>query len=137
MKQEENNINLLEHIYDDETMVEVPGSFLYAVMQVLNAVRENETQDGFAHYYAKDSKEVRNEDGTLVVEIKTELQPYPTANSFFNQQPFEFTTRIGMAAFDLLMLAQQSHLQNIQNGLAKKVGTVIPPKDEKETIQLT
>jgi len=130
-------INLLEHVYDDGVNVELPGNLVYALMQVLSQVKEAETSTVFAHSYSASAKEVKSKDNKdLIGEVKLEQKGYPTAESFFNQQPITATSVIGMAAMDLLMLLQQAHLEEIKKGNAVKVGTVKTPKKD-EAIKLT
>ena len=127
-------INLLEHIYDNNAIVEVPGNLVYALMQVLQQVKEHETQTVFSHSYSFSAKEIKNKD--FVEEVKLEQKDYPTAQAFFSQKPVTATSILGMAAMDLLMLLQQAHLEEIKKGNAVKVGTIKTPKKD-EAIKLT
>ena len=130
-------INLLEYVYDDNVNVELPGNLVYALMQVLSQVKENETQTVFTHSYSTSAKEVKSKGNKeLVGEVKLEQKEYPTAESFFNQQPVTATSVLGMASMDLLMLLQQAHLEEIKNGKEVKMGTVKKPKKD-EAIKLT
>lgn len=130
-------INLLEHVYDDNAIVEVPGNLVYALMQVLQQVKEHETQTVFSHSYSFSAKEIKNkENKDFVEEVKLEQKDYPTAQAFFSQKPVTATSILGMAAMDLLMLLQQAHLEEIKKGNAVKVGTIKTPKKD-EAIKLT
>lgn len=125
MKEE---INLLKHVYEKDVLVQIPGDLLYALMQVLNQVKENETQQVFVHSYSLDAKEVRDENNVLQNVEQTQIG-YDTAQAFFNQSPLLGTSLTGAAAHDLLMLLQGIHLDNINAGIAKEVGTFEVVKD--------
>ena len=131
MKEEQ--INLLEHIYDAETMVSVPGTMLYAMIQLLNQVKENETLNvAFISQYPEKSKKVFNkEDKKFLEKVEVEWASYPTAQSFFDQKPVEAMSVLGAMATDQLLLLQQAHLDNINNGLTKKVGSFEKKEYEK------
>jgi hypothetical protein len=129
-----NEINLLEYIYDDQVKVEIPGSLLYALMQVLNQVKENETQYVFTHYYNEAPKTVKGLND-LVEKVETTLTKYPSATAYFNQEPQIATSMLGNAALDLLMLVQQVHSEQIEKGNALKVGSIQTPK--KDDVKLS
>jgi hypothetical protein len=137
MKQE---INLLSHTYDNNTMVQIPGSLLYALLQILQSVKDRETNIGFTATYAKKTKEVFNKEIKMdngepfLAKVEQEFEVYPTAESWFAQKPQEHVSMLGCGAMDLLMLLQKGHLENINNGLTVEVGTF---KKEDEKIQLS
>lgn len=138
MKDEQ--INLLSHTYENNTMVEVPGALLYSLMQLLQSVKDNETTMGFSHTYTKKSKEIFNKERKLadgspfLDKVEQEFEVYPTAESWFSQKPQEHVSMLGAGAMDLLMLIQKGHLENIKAGLTVEVGTF---KKEDEAIQLS
>ena len=137
---EDKEINLLEHVYDKGQMVEFPGELVYALMQVLEKVADHEKVTGFPTAYAKSTKEVFDKERTMsdgskfLVAVEQELELYPTAESWFNQRPQELVSMLGAMAMDLLGGLKSIHLENIQKGIAKPVGT-FELKDEK--IQLS
>jgi hypothetical protein len=124
LKDEE--INLLEYIYDDGATVEVPGRLIEGLIQTLRQVEQSETNQGFISSYPAESKVKKDK----TVDIKWEL--YPTAEAYFSQQPQETKSMLGVMALDLLMLLQQVHLENIKSGKAVKVGTLRKVEDEVE-----
>ena len=130
-------VNLLEHVYDKGQMTEFPGEVIYALMQVLSQVRDSEKMFGFTTSYVKSSKEVFDkkrtmQDGSKFLNaVEQEFEVYPTAESWFNQKPQEMTSMLGATAMDLLMLLQNIHLENIEKGIAKPVGTFEKPKNEE------
>lgn len=134
------SINLLSHVYDNNTMVEIPGALLYSLMQLLQAVKENETTMGLSTTYAKSSKEIFDKerkmaDGSpFLNKVEQELEVYGTAESWFAQKPQEHISMTGAGAMDLLMLLQKGHLDNIKAGLTKEIGTFTK---EDEAIKLS
>lgn len=129
MSQTQEPINLLEYITNDpKQKTEIPTQAVHALMSVLNQVKESETHYVLNHYYNKSAKEIKN--GDLVEEVKLESEKFPSASSFFSQEPTIATTMLGVAAQDLLMGLQQVYLQEIEQGKVNKVGTVIAPKNE-------
>ena len=135
MKDEQ--INLLAHVYDEKATVEISGGLLYALMQVLEQVKEQETQTAFSHTYDTSAKEIKSSGNKeLIGEVKLEQKNYPTAEAFFNQKPITVTSIMGMAAMDLLMLLQKMHLEEIKKGNAVKAGTLKSLKKDEE-IKLT
>ncbi len=135
-------INLLAHIYDKDQVVEFPGQLVYALMQVLENVAANEKVLGLPTSYAKTTKEIFDKerkmaDGSkFLVSVEQELELFPTASSFFNQKPQETVSMLGAMAMDLLGGLKEIHLDNIKKGIAKPVGTFEKAKDE-EPIKLS
>lgn len=125
LKDEE--INLLEYIYDDGDMVEIPGRLIEGLIQILRQVEQNETNQGFISSYPTEQKLNKNDDVLESVEVKWEQ--YPTANSYFTQQPQEIKSMLGVMSLDLLMMLQQKHLENIRSGKAKKIGSIRKVED--------
>lgn len=125
LKDEE--INLLEYIYDDGDMVEIPGRLIEGLIQILRQVEQNETNQGFISSYPTEQKLNKENDVLESVEIKWEQ--YPTANSYFTQQPQEIKSMLGVMSLDLLMMLQQKHLENIRSGKAKKIGSIRKVED--------
>ncbi len=126
LKDEE--INLLEYIYDDGDTVEVPGRLMEGLIQILRQVEQNETNQGFISAYPTKQKVNKKKDVVESVEVEWEM--YPTANSYFSQKPQETKSMLGVMALDLLMLLQQKHLENIRSGKAKKIGTMKKVEDD-------
>lgn len=128
-------INLLAHTYDNNTKVELPGTLLYALMQLLQAVKESETSVGLSHTYVKSSQEVfdkerKMEDGSAFLnKVEQSFEVYPTAESWFSQKPQEHVSMLGAGAMDLLMLVQRGHLENIKAGITIEV----KEKEDEET----
>lgn len=131
LKDEE--INLLEYIYDDGDMVEIPGRLIEGLIQILRQVEQNETNQGFISSYPTEQKLNKNDDVLESVEVKWEQ--YPTANSYFTQQPQEIKSMLGVMSLDLLMMLQQKHLENIRSGKAKKIGSI--RKVEEDGVKLS
>lgn len=123
-------INLLEYVYEPGQMVEVPGMLLYALMQVLREVKEQETNTAFTHYYSTGAKLQNSEDGRLEKVVEDKVL-YPTAEAFFAQEPTLVTSLLGVYSQDMLLQVQQAHLLNIETGLAKQVGTFETQSDVK------
>lgn len=128
MKDEE--IKLLRYEYKDGVNVSIPGGLVYALMQVLEQVKESETHYVFNHFYDKNSKEQKGLDG-IVEKVVTTKEKYPSAQAYFSQEPQIATTMLGNAVVDLLMLVKQIHLDEIKKGNALEIGSVIPPQDVK------
>lgn len=123
-------MNLLNYIYPNGEKVEISGDLLYALMQVLNQVKESETNQVFTHSYSTKAKATKSKDG-LVESVELTTEQYPTAHAFFSQAPQFATTMLGVACQDLLMLIQQIHLEQIENKVALEVGSVQPPKQKE------
>ena len=132
----EENINLLEYQYTNGAEVTIPGDLVYGLMQVLNQVKESETHYVFNHYYDANPKEVKGLNGAVSA-VKTEKVKYPSAESYFNQEPQIATTMLGNASLDLLMVLQGVHSAEIEKGNAVKVGSVVAPKKEKVDVKLS
>lgn len=134
---EEKQINLLKYDYPTETVVQIPGKMLYGIMQLLNQVKDSETtQTSFISQFPKSSKKVFNKDDKKLLEkVEVEWEVYPTALAYFEQTPVESTSLLGVMATDLLMLIQQAHLDNINNGLAVQVGTF--KEETKDEVKLS
>ena len=128
-------INLLEYIYEDGQMVEIPGRLLEGLMQVLRAVEKDQRHDVFIDNYPTAPKEEYDRDG-LLEEVKTKWTPYPTAKSFFAQEPQTAITTIGMMALDQLMFLQNIHLSNIKENKAQKIGSIKKDKKNAADIKL-
>lgn len=128
-------INPLEYIYDKGAVVEVPGDMIYALITLLGQVVDSETIQGFSHSYSTSAKEVK--DGDLIVGVELETEQYPTAHSFFSQKPITATSLLGVMAQDLQLLLKQQHLEEIEKGNAKKIGTVKTPQEDGKVIKLT
>ena len=125
------DINLLEYDYDNETMIEIPGRLIIGYLEILNQVEQSESNMGFVDDYTMDSPKVSKE-GDIVKEIKYGgYENYPSASSYFSQKPRRIKTMLGVMAADLLLLTKQIQIDNIKNGKAKKLGTF-----EKEEIKL-
>ncbi len=136
MKDEQ--INLLDYSYPDGTMVEIPGRLLEGLIQILNTVNEKETTKGFIDRYPVSNKEVfsKEKEGFLQ-EVKVEWKGYPTAESYFNQDPQEVKSMLGAMALDLCLMLKQAHLENIKSGAAVERGSFEIKKDEEKDIKLS
>jgi hypothetical protein len=117
----EEQINLLEYSYPEGTTIEMPGRLLEGLIQILTAVDEKETTKGFINSYPLTSKEVFREDFLEAVDV--EWTGYTTAESYFNQKPQEVKTMLGAMSLDLCLMLKQIHLSNINNKVAKKIGS--------------
>lgn len=122
-------LDLFNYTYAPDAKVEITGTLFYALMQVLNQTKIDNTYTGLAYDYASKVKKVKK-DGVDKIEI--ELQKHPSALSYFEQPQLEFTTMLGNLALDLLMIMQGQHSENIKNGIAKPHGEF----EEKPVIKL-
>lgn len=127
---EEEQINLLEYSYPDGVSVEMPGRLLEGLIQILTTVDEKETTRGFINKYPLASKEVFRED--FLESVDVEWKGYPSAESYFNQEPQEIKTLLGAMALDLCLMLKQAHLENIKLGIAKKQGSFEAEKEKNE-----
>lgn len=123
-------INLLEYTYPDDVMIEIPGRLLEGLIQILKTVDEKETTSGFINNYPLTSKEIF--DGDLLKSVEVDWKGYSSAESYFNQHPQEIKSLLGAMALDLCLMLKQAHLVNIENGIAKKIGTFEPENAEEE-----
>lgn len=126
----EEQINLLEYSYPEGTTIEIPGRLLEGLIQILTTVDEKETTRGFINKYPLESKEIFR--GDFLESVDVEWVGYPSAESYFNQKPQDIKTLLGAMALDLCLMLKQAHLENINLGIAKKVGSfeVESTKDE-------
>lgn len=131
LKDEE--INLLDYIYDDNDTVEIPGRLIEGLIQILRQVEQNETNQGFISAYP--TKHKLNKKENLLESVDVTWEQYPTAEAYFSQQPQETKSMLGVMSLDLLMLLQQKHLDNIRSGKAKKIGTL--KKVENDGVKLS
>lgn len=135
MSKKDEQINLLEYAYPDGVTVEIPGRLLEGLMQTIKQVVDNETYQGFTDTYPKTVQEVKGKESKLIEEVKLELTPYPTAQSYFSQEPQKIKTMLGVMCEDLLLFLKQIHLDSINEGKAQKIGTLKPKN--KDAIKLS
>lgn len=128
-------INLMEYTYPEGTMIQIPGRLLEGLIQILTEVDKKETTMGFINNYPLSSKEVKKED--FLESVDVEWTGYTSAESYFNQKPQDIKSMLGVMALDLCLLLKQAHLENINEGIAKKLGSFeaeTPAEDVKLTI---
>lgn len=123
-------INLLEYTYPEGTLVEIPGRLLEGLIQILSEVDKKETTVGFINNYPLTSKENFRED--FLESVDVDWTGYTSAESFFNQKPQDIKSMLGVMALDLLLMLKQGHLENIEAGIAKKIGSFEPEKPKKD-----
>lgn len=126
----EEQINLFEYTYPDGVSVEMPGRLLEGLIQILSEVDKKETTMGFINNYALTGKETFRED--FLESVDVEWKGYTTAESYFNQKPQDIKSMLGVMALDLLLLLKQAHLENINNGVAKKIGSFEAEKEDND-----
>lgn len=119
---ENKEINLLEYIYEPGQMVEIPGRLMEGIIQLLKLVEDNERKQGFCFSYDIKIKKKFDKEKKLE-SVDTERENYETAEAFFNQKPKEYLSMLGAMAVDLGMQFKQGHLKNINDGIAKKIGS--------------
>lgn len=119
----DNEINLLENVYDDNTMVEIPGNFLYSLLPLLEQVQLKETDTSFVSSFPESSKKVMTSDKKELEKVDINWSLYPNPNSYFNQIPVETTSLLGVMAMERLLIAKTLHLENIKKGLTKVKGS--------------
>lgn len=112
---------LMQYNYPEDTMVEIPGTFLHEMIHFARMVENNNTFLGFVSEYGTGAKEVK-EDGK-VVHIEEQLKYYPTPEAYFYQKPKEVRNELGGYAKDMVMRMSTKHIQNIEAGLCKKFGS--------------
>ena len=96
--------NISEYSYPTETKVEILGSVLLALLNLLNDVHANERRIVLL-------ADLPDENGELV-----EASPI----EFFQQQPRRALTDLGASALDLKIFLEEIHLRNIENNIAIK-----------------
>ena len=117
------DINLLEYGYTkDASETSLPSEAIFQLMIFAKAVAESEEHSGFMHTYPKNKPKVHKDKGGDIEAIEVDWDVYPTAKSFFNQNPQLFHTALGASALDLLNKMQAIHLENIKSGKAVKLG---------------
>lgn len=129
----EEQINLLDYSYPEGVSIEIPGRLLEGLIQILTTVDEKETTRGFINNYPLASKEVFK--GDVLESVDVEWKGYSSAESYFNQEPQDIKTMLGAMALDLCLMLKQAHLENIQNGIAKKLGS-FETETEKDEVKL-
>lgn len=127
-------INLLEYTYPEGVNVEIPGRLLEGLIQILSEVDKKETTRGFINNYPKASKNKMK--GDFLESVKVDWEGYPTAESFFNQEPQDIKSLLGVMALDLCLVLKQGHLQNIESGIAKS-NKVVKTKALEEEVKLS
>lgn len=119
----EEQINILDYGYSEESIkIELKGNTLIGLIQVLDAVINENTHVSYLNQYPLNSK-VNTTDfqGNKVIDtVSVDWEKYPNANSFFSQIPVESTTVLGVQALDLKSVLQRIHMKNIEDGVAKK-----------------
>lgn len=123
---------LMEYNYDENVMVEVPGTFLHEMIHFSRMVENANTFLGFVSEYGTSAKEVK--EGGKVVHIEENLKYYPTPESYFFQKPKEVRNELGGYAKDMVMRLSTKHIQNIELGLTKKPGTFAPVEEQPITL---
>jgi len=123
MKKE--NINPTEYVYEVGQMVniEIPGKLVEGLLEFFDNVQKSETHYGLSDNYAKRAKEVTDKEGKLQ-KVELDVVNYATPDAYFSQAPQQYRSMLGAYALDLLFQFKQIHLDNIEKGIAKKVGTV-------------
>ena len=132
---DKDQINLMDYTYPEGTMIQIPGRLLEGLIQILTEVDKKETTMGFINNYPLSSKEVKRED--FLESVDVEWTGYTSAESYFNQKPQDIKSMLGVMSLDLLLLLKQAHLANIEDGVAKKLGSFeaeTPAEDVKLTI---
>lgn len=125
-------IDLKEYTYDPQTPIniQINGKLLETLIDFFDHRHRENTHFGMGVAYPVSSQLKKDKEGNLQsVDVKWEQ--YPTASSFFSQgdEPQEFVTMEGALALEILFQLKQIHLDNIDKGIAKKVGTFKTPQD--------
>lgn len=122
---------LKAHIYKEKVLTEIPGDLLYGLITILEQVVESESSESSFLYSYPDNvkKSFDSLDEKFLEKVEIDWKEYPTAKSFFEQVPVKTMSILGAMAEDLLLLLRQIHLDNINKGLTKKVGTFTNTKD--------
>lgn len=126
---DDNKKNLREYVYEPGQMVtlEIPGLLIEGLLDFFDNVQRDHTYYGIADTYSKSAKEIKNSEGK-VEKIELNELKYPTPDSYFSQKPQQYRDLIGAYALDLLLQFKQIHSDNIDKGIAKKVGTIVKPE---------
>lgn len=126
MKNEKEKIqNLREYVYENGQMVDIqiPGRLIEGILDFLDNVQKDHTHYGLSDVYSKSAKEVKGTDGK-VEKIELNELSYPSSDSYFSQKPQQFRDMLGAYALDLLLQFKQIHLDLIEKGEAKKIGSI-------------
>lgn len=129
----EEKINPFEYNYEDDVMVEIPGTILHSLITYLRQVEDNETQVCFSHSYSISGEEHKDKDSGIVTHVDLHNKNYPSMNSYMNQQAIKATSMIGVMAFDFIGHLTKEHLKAIKDGKAKKQGSFETKKEEDES----
>lgn len=105
--------------YDASQAVEIPGTLLFDIVQLLFAVEDQETKDGFTFQYSTAAKKQKNKESKLTENVELTVEEYDSAQSFFTQQHQKTISMLGVMAKDLGMKFQTIHNHNIDNEIAK------------------
>ena len=104
----EEKINLSEYTFDKQTLVELPGELLIALLDVLTIVEQKETTDVLLM-----------EEAVATLKGKIDYKQH-TSKSFFSQTPKSATTIVGASVMDMKFNLLHWFLEAVKAGKAIK-----------------
>lgn len=122
---EQENTNPYEHQYKPNDLVEIPGNALLNTMYFLEEVIASQPKLFSPYSYAKDVKVLRDKEGNIN-SIKTEWEAFPNIQTFLQtiEEPIPGATKLTIMAEQLFFAFNNLHKENIDKGLAKKLGSL-------------
>jgi|GEM_PF-6359254 len=107
-KEKEQKINLADYTFNKDTLVEIPGELLIALLDTLTIVENNETKTIML-----------NEEPIATAKGKIEYKMYD-AKTFFNQEPKPGMTLIGASVMDMKFNLLHWYMEAVKQNKAVK-----------------
>jgi hypothetical protein len=126
-----NEINPFEYQYKPNDVVEIPANVVLNLLVYFQKVLADQPNLGVPYVYAKDVKTKKDKDGNITA-VKTEWENIPTLEAFLQtiENPIPIATELGILTEQFNYSFMKIHQDNIEKGIAKKVGTITKEKDE-------
>ncbi len=122
-KETQAEINPFQYTYPPNAMVEIPAAALLNILYFCEKVIESQPTKGVPYVYPTNVKEKKDKEGKLLA-VDVDWQPYPTVEPFLNtiNNPIRIATEVSIISEQVSYSFMNLHLQNIEKGIAKKVG---------------
>ena len=122
--------NPFEYQYKPNDVVEIPANALLNFMHFLGKVIDSQPKMAVPYAYAKDVKIKKDADGNTT-NVVTDWQPYDNLETFLKtiENPVPIATEITILAEQIYYKLNQIQNENIEKGIAKKLGTLTVEKD--------
>lgn len=120
-------VNPYEYGYEADQVITLNAQAIISIMGFLEQIIEKEPSIAALRVYPKNVNEIKDKDGNLM-KVETDWAEH-TANSFFftaaeDRGAVPIMTEIALKANQFLFALTKIHQDNINKGIAKKLGQV-------------